>query len=156
MALATTIDLIQTMIRTGGTTARKVPALASYPLKADTADLPLILTVPADATWSTKGVEGALRREDRTYRILCFYEPLGQSELPTRLLGAATLLQQVKDIILDTPALADPVNYGEYQVTLEQSAENPHQDDGITPNQQIGGVVYHGFEVRVRVRELWR
>ena len=156
MALATTIDLIQTLIRTNVTAATKVPALAKYPLKADTADLPLILTVPADATWSTKGVEGALRREDRTYRILAFVEPLGQSELPTRMLAAATLLQTVKDLILSTPALADPVSYGDYQVTLEQSLENPHQDDGITPNQMIGGVNYHGWEIRVRVRELWR
>lgn len=155
MALATTIDLIQTLIRTNVAAARSVPALASYPLTAPTANLPLILTVPGEATWSTKGVEGALRREDRTYRIICFYEPLGQSELPTRMLGAATLLQSVKDVILGTPALADPVNYGDYQVTLEQSESTPHQDDGITPNQMIGGANYHGWEIRVRVRELW-
>lgn len=156
MALATTIDLIQTLIRTNVSAARKVPALSAYPLKADTADLPLILTVPGEATWHTKGLEGALRREDRTYRIVCFYEPLGQSELPTRMLGAAQLLQTVKDLILATPSLADPVSYGDYQVTLEQSEDNPHQDDGITPNQAIGGANYHGWEIRVRVRELWR
>ena len=156
MALDATIDLIQTLIRTNISAARKVPALSAYPLKADTADLPLILTVPSNATWHTKGLEGALRREDRTYRIVCFYEPLGQSELPTRLLGAAQLLQSVKDLILSTPALSDPVSYGDYQVTLEQSEATPHEDDGITPNQQIGGVNYHGWEIRVRVRELWR
>ena len=155
MALATTIDLIQTLIRTNVAAARKVPALSAYPLKADTADLPLILTVPGEAQWHTKGMGGVLKREDRTYRIIAFVEPLGQSELPARMLAAATLLQTVKDLILDTPALSDPTTYGDYQVTLEQSEAQPHADDGITPNQMIGGVNYHGWEMRVRVRELW-
>lgn len=155
MAVSTTVDLIQTLIRTGGTSARKVPAVSAYPLKADTADLPLVLTAPAEGTWHTKGLGGALRREDRTYRIIVFVEPLGQSELPARLLAAMTLLQEIKDLILATPALADPTNYGDYQVTLEQSEERPHADSGIIPSLQMGGVAYHGFTIDVRVRELW-
>lgn len=156
MALSTTIDLIQTLIRDGGTSARKVPALSAYPLKADTADLPLVLTVPGEATWHTKGLEGALRREDRVYRVIAFVEPLGQNELPTRVLLAATLLQELKDLFLGTPALSDPTSYGDYQVTIEQSDAQPHSDGGIVPTLQIGGVPYHGFTIELRVRELWR
>lgn len=154
MAIDTTIDLIQTLIRTTVTAARKVPALRAYPLKADTADLPLILTVPGEGTWHHKGIGGALKREDRAYQVICFYEPLGQSELPVRMLGAAQLLQSIKDALLTSPnfALADP---GQYQVTIEASTDNPHSDTGITPNQMIGGVNYHGFVITLRVRELW-
>lgn len=159
MSVAITTDLIQTGIRTAGASwtvkPRKVPAVSAYPLKADTADLPLILTRPAEATWHTKGIENALRREDREYEILVFVEPLGQSELPARLIEAMGLLQDVKDWILSTPALSDPTNYGDYQVTLQQSEASPHSDGGIVPDLLIGGVAYHGFRVRARVRELW-
>lgn len=155
MAVSTTINLIQTLIRTGGTSAVTVPALSAYPLKADTADLPLVLTVPGEATWHTKGLGGALRREDRTYRVVAFVEPLGQGELPTRLLAAATLLQELKDLFLGTPALSDPTNYGDYQVTIEQSEARPHGDSGIVPSLTIGGAAFHGFTIDLRVRELW-
>ena len=153
MAIADTVDLIQTLIRNAGL-GTTVPAFAAYPLKADTADLPLILTLPSEGTFHHKGVGGALKRQDRTYRVIVFVEPLGQSVFPTRAIAAATLLQSLIDLFLmpSSVALADPPTY---QVTIEEGAGNPHSDTGIVPSLEIGGAAHHGFEIRLRVRELW-
>lgn len=153
MSIPATIDLIQTVNR-GVAGVRLAPALAAYPLKADTADLPLVLTWPSEGTWQSE-LGGSKRRQDRTYRVICFLEPLGQSELPKRLDNAAMLLQAMIETWLEpyTAALASPVNAGDKQVTV--AIGQALEDTGITPTLTIGGVPHFGFELRLRVRELW-
>lgn len=158
MSIDTTTDLIQAINRSV-TGVRKAPPMASYPLKADTADLPLILTWQGEATWHHEGLGGGKRRQDRIYHILGFIEPLGQSELPTRALAATRLLQAIIDRWLtvdqvngDPVALADPPTY---QVTAQASSGSPHSDTGIVSDLSIGGVAFHGFRIRLRVREIW-
>lgn len=153
MSITATIDLIQTVNR-GVAGVRLAPALAAYPLKADTADLPLVLTWPAEGTWQSE-LGGSKRRQDRTYRVICFVEPLGQSEMPKRLDSAAVLLQAMIEtwVAPSTAALASPINAGDKQVTVEVG--RPQEDTGITPSLSIGGLPHFGFELRLRVRELW-
>lgn len=158
MAIATTIDLIQGVNR-AISGVRTCPALSRYPLKADTADLPLVLTLPAEGTFHHEGIGGGLKRQDRVYRIIVFVEPIGQNQFPVRAYDTAVLLQAFIDRWLTVStetglpvALADPPTY---QVTVEASISNPHSDTGIDPNLTIGGVPYHGFTISLRVRELW-
>lgn len=158
MAIATTIDLIQNVNR-AISGVRTCPTLARYPLKADTADLPLVLTIPAEGTFHHKGMGGSLKRQDRIYKIIAFVEPTGQNQFPVRAKETADLLQAFITTWLtvgitdgEPIALADPPTY---QVTIEDSESAPHSDTGIDPNLTIGGVTYHGFTISLRVRELW-
>ncbi len=159
MGIVQTINLIQTVNATISG-VRKAPQVAQYPVKADTPDLPLVLTVPAAGQWHHSGIGGALKRMDRVYRIVCFLEPLGQNELPARFQDSMNLLQAFVDMWL-TPtgttgypiALADPVNAGDPQVTIADG--NPHSDTGLRRDLRMGNVLYMGFTIDLRVRELW-
>lgn len=158
MAIDTTVNLIQAVNATisGVTTC---PQLSAYPLKADTADLPLCLTVPGPGTWHHKGIGGALKRQDRTYQIVVFVEPVIQSQFPRNALATAQLMQAFIEMWLNVNlsngaavTLADPPPY---QVTVEESEASPHSDEGIRSDLMIGGNPYHGFILSLRVRELW-
>lgn len=156
MAVNTTINLLQAVNRSI-TGVKKAPVLEKYPTQLNTADLPFVISWPAEGTWHHEGMGGALKRQDRVYRILVYIEPLGQNDIPTRAAAAAVLLQRFIEKYLDpaTVALADPSGSNPYQVTVEEGANSPHSDGGLVSNLVFGGVPYHGFEVRVRVRELW-
>ncbi len=158
MSIPDTIDLIQAVNR-GVTGITSAPPLARYPKSGDTPRLPMALTIPGEGTFHHGGIGGGKKRQDRTYQIVVFVEPVAQSEFPTNALRAATVLQNMIETWLRVDqanganvALADPPPY---QVTVEASPASPHSDTGITPNQSIGGVPYHGFTINLRVRELW-
>ena len=157
MSGTTTMNLLQSINATFAG-IRTAPQVSAYPTALNTAALPMALTWPSDATWQRKGGFGALNREDRTYRILVFVEPLGQSDIPTRIGVAATLMAtMIEGYLFRTTsriglALPDSPTEGTHQIVI---AEGPHSDGGLVSNLQFGQVAYHGFELRVRVRELW-
>ena len=157
MSGTTTINLLQAINR-AITGVRKAPAVHQYPPSIITNDLPMILTWPSDATWERKGGFGALNREDRTYRIIAFVEPVGQKDIPTRLVAAvnllvafeeAYLLRATSNILLSAPTA---LGEGTHQIVI---AGVPQSDGGIISNLSAGGVPFHGFELRIAVRELW-
>jgi hypothetical protein len=153
---ASTIDLIQTINR-GISGVRRAPPLVSMPTQINTADLPFVVTWIGDGTSFHKGLNTSLLRMDRTYRIIAFVAPLGQSIIPDRATEAALLLQHVIEAWLrvESVALADPDANGGYQVTLQVSETQPIRDSGLRSDLMFGGVPYHGFEVSLPVRELW-
>lgn len=157
MAIETTINLIQAVNR-GITGMRYAPSFSQYPLTADSVRLPMALTWPGPATWRREQF-GSKKRVDRVYDVLVFCEALGQNTLPGRSALAVALLQTsyATWIAVDAngypTALAQPVNDGDPQVTLEWDGTYP-QDTGLRADLQVGGVVYAGFTLQLRVREL--
>lgn len=157
--IATTIDLIQTVNRSIITAwgRGKAPPLASYPLKLDTADAPLVITVPGRAQWSRQQF-GSKKRTDRPYRVIVFVAPLGQNELPARIDDTVRLISAFEDTWLAVDAqgyptaLQDPTNAGDRQITFVPDAT---EDGGLAVDLQIGGVPWSGFEIQLGVREQW-
>jgi hypothetical protein len=161
MSVATTIDLIQAVNRTV-TGARTVPTFDRYPLTADSVRLPLVLTWPEGAQWSRQHF-GGKKREDRVYVIMVFVKAVGQGELPARSTEAVTLLDAFRDVwtALDAvgypTALQNPAaGNDDVQVTLEWPGDYPQDTGvGVLPALAVGGTSYTGFEIRIKVRELW-
>lgn len=151
------INLLQAQNRSISVEGMSVtaPDADRYPSQITTANLPYIITWPAGGSWYQKGHGYAL--DSRTFRILAFVQPLGQSDAPTRLVPALKLLQAVRDHYLRPVViqLGDPGLNDGYQFTVESRDGSPHTDDGITPNLTFGGVAFLGFEVRLRVRTQW-
>lgn len=134
---------------------KKAPDMSAYPTQINTVDLPYILTWPGPGSWSQKG--HGRGQDSRTFRILAFVQPLGQNDAPTRLVQATQLLEAMRDHYVDPNviALGDPGSNAGYQFTVESRDGNPQSDDGISVDLSYGGVVYLGFEIRLRVRILW-
>lgn len=154
--IASTIDLLQ-QVNASIVGVARAPLLASMPTQINTADLPFALTWPSQGSFHSKGVQGSPYRQDRSYRVIVFVEPTGQSILPARAVAAATLLQRFIETYLtvEVIALADPDDNGSYQVTLQPSPNAPITDSGLRTDLLFGGVPYHGFEITVPVREIW-
>ena len=154
MAISTTINLLQALNRSI-TGIKRAPDLDKYPTVIDTANLPMMISWPSEAQFHIKG--GGEKRQDRVYRLICYIEPLGQNDIPSRASAAATLLQRVVDTYITAAnvALADPGGTNIYQVTIESGPNHQHSDSGLVSNLLFAGKPYHGFEVRVNVRELW-
>ena len=135
---------------------RYAPDLAEYPPNLTTANLPAVLTWPADGQWYLKG--GGWRTDERTMLVLLYIAPLGQNDIPSNAAEAVSLLAQLREthILRQNVPLADPDdNVDAYQITLESSTDRPHGDGGIEPNLAFGGALYYGARLRVNVRLLW-
>ena len=154
MAINTTIDLLQALHRSMSG-IRKAPNLAKYPTVIDTADLPFVIAWPSDGQFAIKG--GGFKQSHRTYRVLVYVEPIGQNDIPSRAVAAVALLQTMLNAYISAAnvPLADPTSTNPYQVTIESGPTAPHTDGGIVSNLVFGGKPYHGFEIRLNVRELW-
>lgn len=139
------------------TGVRFAPSFDKYPLTADSVRLPMVLTWPGGPnTWSRQGF-GGKKRVDGVYEILVFCEALGQNTLPGRSQLATTLLGAFREAWLGLDASGYPTalsNAGTHQVTVEWDGTYPN-DTGIQANMQIGATVYAGFQVNLKIRELW-
>lgn len=157
------INLIQaqnagvTWTKADGSTGRIAlcPSLDKYPTNLTTANLPCVITWPADGSWYIKG--GGYRVDHRAMRILGFVEPLGQSDIPSRALDATRLLQALRNlwITASTVPIQDPVGGVNYQITAESGPDKPHTDRGLVSDLSFGGTTYHGFEITLNIRTLW-
>jgi hypothetical protein len=154
--LINTINDIQALNR-AVTGVKRAPDLDSYPTVLDTSNLPFVLTWPTEATWHSEGMGGAPKRMDRTFRIICFYEKLGQNDIPTRTAGAVKLLQRHINKFLNPASIPvrDPSDTEPYQVTLERGKNAPHGDSGIRSDLKFGGDFFTGYDLQVRVRVQW-
>lgn len=128
----------------------KAPEVGKYPTGLTTAQLPLALTWPGPSTFDFEGIGGGKRRFMQTVTTICYLQPLGQNDIPSRLDEALLILDAVRNKLLDTTAILD----GTYQVTLAQSLDRPHRDSGLRGDLQFGGAVYFGFTVDLTFRIL--
>lgn len=154
--LTNLINDIQALNRTT-TGVQAAPALNDYPTVIDTADLPLVITWPGAGTWHHKGMGGAQKRQDRSLRVLCFVDPLGQNDIPSRAAEGVVLLQRLINLYLnpDSVPVTDPTGAEPYQITIEEGDSNPHSDSGLVSNLSFAGKSYSGFEIKLRARVLW-
>jgi|GEM_PF-1826127 len=146
-----TMNLLQTLNASVSTV--KAPAVASYPTVLDTPNLPCIITWPGAADWWIKG--GGFIEMLRTYRIICFIQPLGQDDIPSRTVDGVTLLQQIGNLYVNVANVAQ-ANPPPYQLTIESDPSGTHHaDGGLVPSISFGGKPFVGFELSVKVRALW-
>jgi len=139
------------------TGVRYAPSFDKYPLDAPSVRLPMVLTWPSGPNVWKRHNFGSKKRVDGVYEMVVFVEPLGQNTLPGRSQLATTLLGAFREAWLSVDADGYPTalsNAGTHQVTLEFDDSYPN-DSGIQPNLQVGAVVYAGFTVNIKVRELW-
>lgn len=148
------VNLMQAVNR-GVTGVVSAPNLDAYPTSIDTASLPFVLTWPGPGSFYAKG--GGYKVDDRTFRVLCFLQPLAQDDLPSNAVNAVQLLQAMRETYIEntTIALADPDTNDGYQIVVTSSTDNPQSDNGITPGLQFRGVPFIGFELQIRCRILW-
>jgi len=135
---------------------RYAPDLSAYPPSLSTANLPAVLTWPADGQWYLKG--GGWRTDERTMLVLLYVAPLGQNDIPANAAEAVALLAQLREthLVRQHVPLADPDdNVDGYQITIESGPDRPQSDGGIEPNLSFGGAIYYGARLRVTVRLLW-
>jgi hypothetical protein len=147
-------NLIQAVNR-GIAGVRKAPDLASYPTAIDTSDLPYVLTWLGPGQWYIKG--GGYKVDKRTMLLICYIQPLGQNDIPSRAVQAVRLHQTMRAtyITASTVPLADPDTNSGYQITVTSGEGTPHSDTGLRSDLQFGGKAYHGFILQVNINILW-
>ncbi len=130
----------------------QAPQPAQYPTSIDTTQgQPFVMTWPGGGeNWQKGG--GYSQGAPRTYRVLCFIDPVAQSDIPSHVVDGALLLQQFINLYVkstNTPLF----NPGAYQATIQSGPDGPHiSDGGLVPTLSFGGRPWFGFELSVPVR----
>lgn len=152
MSLDTVIYDIMAAMQTLNRTISGVqaPPPEQYPTAIDTATCPFVMTWPGDGDDWQKGA--GYSQGQRTFRVLCYLDPVAQSDIPSHAVEGALLLQQFKNLYiksLNTPL----INPGAYQATLESGPTGGHMTDGgLVPTLSFGGRPWFGFELSIVVR----
>lgn len=134
----------------------QAPALSRYPTSLDTAALPMLLTWPADGTWYLKG--DGFAEDTRTMTMTGYLAPIGQDDIPSRVLDSVRMLEALINLWLTRASIAliDPgSNAGGYQATIESAHGLGHSDGGVMTGPVFGGTRYEGFVLRIRTRIAW-
>jgi len=115
-------------------------APAALPGSANETDLPLVITKPAEATWSQQAV--GLKRQERAYLVYCLVAPVALGDAPdTGFQACLPLLQAFGEAYLNDLSLGGAVDH------LGEVA------DGGVEVLTFAGVHYHGFIYRVTAVE---
>ena len=128
------------------------PQVAAYPTVIDTPNCPVVLSWPADGQFYIKG--GAARQLLRTWRVVCFLEPVAQNDTPSNAVDAMMLMQRMINAYISVANVAQ-ANPPPYQLTIESGPDQQHSDGGLTAGLLFRGVPFHGWELRVTVRALY-
>ena len=140
---------LQTLNATIGGCAAPQPAL--YPTVIDTMNgQPFVMTWPgAGESWQ-KGA--GYSQGKRTYRVICFLDPVAQSDIPSHAIDGMSILRKLKNVYIlssNTPL----INPGAFQATIESGPDGPHiTDSGLIPTLSFGGRAWFGFEIPVPIR----
>lgn len=135
------------------TGVRHAPQAADYPTVLDTANLPFVFTWPGAGEWWFKG--GGWAQMRRTYRIICYIQPLAQDDIPSRTVDGATLLQRLINVYVNRANIAQS-NPPPHQVSIQSAPDGSHHSDGgLDTKVTFGGHPYAGFELQVVVRSEW-
>ena len=127
------------------------PPVNEYPTTLDTPNCPMVLAWPSEGQWYVKG--GAARQQLRTWRVVCYYEPIAQNDVPTNTEGALLLIQRLINAYTNV-ANVPQANPPPYQLTIESGPDMQHTDGGLDV-RQFRGVTFAGFELRITVRALY-
>lgn len=153
MSLDTVIYDIMTAMQTLNRTIAGIqaPPPEAYPTSIDTTNgQPFVMTWPGDGDDWQKG--GGYSQGTRTFRVICFLDPVAQADIPSHAVEGALLLQQFKNLYIksvNTPL----INPGAYQATIESGPQGGHMSDGgLTPTLSFGGRPWFGFELSIMVR----
>lgn len=123
----------------------------------DTGNLPYVVTIPASASFWNKG--GGWIVNDQTMTIICFVEPLGQNDLPSRYAEAVRLYQAMLTnwVTASQIPIAYPTdNPGGYQIIAHSGQNTPHSSDGLVPDLSFGGKPFHGFRIHLNVQIMYK
>lgn len=133
-------------------TGVQAPPPQQYPTSIDTTNgQPFVMTWPGGGENWQKGA-GYSQGAPRTFRVICFLDPVAQSDIPSHVVDGAMLLQQLVNLyinstntrLIDTPP---------YQATIQSGPDGPHiSDGGLVPTLSFGGRPWFGFELAVPVR----
>lgn len=127
------------------------PQPSVYPTVIDTQQgQAVVITWPGDGQDWQKGA--GYSQGVRTFRVICFLDPVAQSDLPAHAVDGALLLQKFKNLYIksiNTPL----INPGAYQATIESGPDGSHvSDGGLVPTLSFSGRAWFGFELQVTVR----
>src|SRR6478736_4038687 len=123
-----------------------VSAPLVYPNAINTNDLPMMLTFPGQGTSSQEAMN-SLRRQDRTYLVRGYVDPISQGIRDEKIQQTITLLQLCIEAYIN-PDNIRLVDQGGLHATIKISAATPVTDTGLAvlpygpPALQQG---YHGF-----------
>lgn len=142
MSITTMISALQTVHKTiTGVTS----APTAMPSNLNTAVQPIVLVWPGEATWAPQAL--GYDRQDRTYEVRCYVQPVGQDKAGPENGYAAciTLLQRFGEKYLD-------------DLTLGGVADHiaSMTDSGVLgggPEMTFAGVAYWGFVFRLTIVE---
>ena len=139
MSITTTLATLQAkhLAIVGITTAP-----TNWPSSINTADLPMAITLPAEGTWTTAAI--GLDRQDRTYRIMVYVEPLGQRTVDERMDAVIPLIGSLGAAYLGDLGIAADTNIDQVQL--------PITDSGPTV-LTFAEIDYIGFEMRLTITE---
>ena len=132
--------------------APHAPSLENYLTVLDSANLPYVLTWPGPSRFYSKG--GGWIVDMETLMIVCYVQPLGLNDIPSRATEAVRLYQVMrrKYTTVATIPLASPATSAGYQITAESGPNSPHSSDGIQSNLNFAGKPYLGFTLHLNVR----
>lgn len=140
MTIATTVAALQALHAT-------VTGVANAPTKTpasiNTADMPLVITIPGAATWGEEYSEG--HAQVREYIVRLFYGPVGQGTVDAAFDAVIPIIQAIGTAYQDDPNLGGAVAHIDKGFT----------DTGLEGTLLFGKQEYRGCEFRVRITEKW-
>lgn len=140
MTIATTVAALQALHATV-TGVTKAPTVT--PASINTADLPMVITIPGACTWSHEAV--GLRKQVREYIVRLFVGPVGQDTVDEAFDAAVPIIQAMGQAYIDNPTLTSAVTHIDQDFT----------DTGLDGQLLFAGNTYRGCEFRVRITEKW-
>ena len=140
MTIATTVAALQAKHATvtGVTTAP-----TATPASINTADMPLVITIPGPATWGEEYSEG--HAQVREYIVRLFYGPVGQDTVDEAFDAVIPIVQAIGTAYQDDPNLGGAVAH----------IDSGFTDTGLDGQLMFAGQMYRGCEFRVRITEKW-
>lgn len=148
--LVDTANYLQTINR-AVTGVAYAPPVSEYPTTIDTPNCPMVISWPADGQWYIKG--GAARQMVRTWRVICYIEPVAQNDTPSNAEAALLVMQRLINAYISV-ANVSQANPPPYQLTIESGPDMQHSDGGLGLNM-FRGVQFVAFELRINVRALY-
>lgn len=114
--------------------------LGDYPPQIRTAQLPIVLTVPADSTWSMRTHSGDYD-EIRSYRVMVYVDPVAQGK-PFEYAETALGLIEIFGIVY----------LKNYKLATNKYIDISNIQDTGLQVKGYAGIDYHGFEYNLSIR----
>lgn len=149
MSVLTTIAALQALHASvdGVTTAP-----TEYPSALNTADMPIVLVLPAEGTADLEAI-GARKRHDGIYRAFVYIAPIAQgTPVNEGMQTGILLLQALLDLYLDATNVQ--LTSSPSQAIIRAGAASPIRHSPIA-TLPFGELAYRGFTVDIGVMEKW-